>query len=383
MLSLEAHDQIARFATFTAGHPRLLAADRAICSFVEAPAGAPILMVFGPTGAGKTTLLERVLARITNDRANSLLVDPQRFGPISMKCPAPAGGAFSWSEFLVRALTALQEPGPADKVVVPDDPRLPIEATRWRNVGDLRRAFESAVIARKPPAIFVDEAGHLARVGTGERLMAQLDFIKSLADATDAVFVLVGTYDLLALRNLSGQLGRRCQEVHLARYLVDDPGDERSFRSVINTFAQQLPMDASILLERSDWVYTRSAGCVGILKEWLDRALAAALEDEVEISFAHIERTALAGQALRAVADEIRLGEAALEETPETMADIEEMLGVSAKGARESARDEHAQGSIASAPGPAPAMRPSDRRPRPKVGVGKRSPGRDPVGSTA
>jgi hypothetical protein len=40
-------------------------------------------------------------------------------------------------------------------------------------------------------------------------LQNQMDMLKSLADSTHSRLVLVGTYELLTFRNLSGQLSRR------------------------------------------------------------------------------------------------------------------------------------------------------------------------------
>ena len=52
----------------------------------------------------------------------------------------------------------------------------------------------------------IDEAQHLGKIASGRRLLDQLDVIKSIANQTKTVHVLFGTYDLLAFRNLNGQL---------------------------------------------------------------------------------------------------------------------------------------------------------------------------------
>lgn len=365
MLSAEAQAKLDAFVALTIAHPTLLEADRKIRQFVDQPAGATILLVFGPTGAGKTTLLDGVTERIVEERAAALNADPQLSPPVVFDCPASAGGRFAWSEFLINGLEALGEPAPANKAYVPADPRQPISPRSIRGVGHLRRAFQDAVAARRPPALFVDEAGHLANVGRGERLAAQLDFIKSLASASQAVFVLVGTYDLLALRNLSGQLGRRCREVHLARYRLSDPADRLNFQIVVNTFAQQLPLEPVDLLADTKWVYTRSAGCVGTLKQWLTRGFTAALEEGTAISRRHLEETTLSTAALTAIAEEIRTGEDEMAETVAAARELEVLLGVD---------DE-----------PLELPRTRERSPGKRHGrrPGRRAPGHDPVGAAA
>ena len=89
--------------------------------------------------------------------------------------------------------------------------------------------------------VFVDEAQHLARIASGRRLSDQLDVIKSIANRTETVHVLLGTYELLAFRNLSAQLSRRSVDLHFQRYRADCGEDRQVFRSVLLTFQKQLP----------------------------------------------------------------------------------------------------------------------------------------------
>ena len=74
---------------------------------------------------------------------------------------------------------------------------------------EYRYAVEQAVRYRRPVAVMIDEAQHLGKIPSGRRLLDQLDVIKSIANQTKTAHVLFGTYDLLAFRNLNGQLARR------------------------------------------------------------------------------------------------------------------------------------------------------------------------------
>jgi hypothetical protein len=86
--------------------------------------------------------------------------------------------------------------------------------------------------------------------------------------------VLFGTYELLAFRNLSAQLSRRSIDVHFPRYRLSNPGDAKAFRTVLGTFEQQLPLrEPPDLVKEWEYLYERSVGCVGILKDWLMRTL--------------------------------------------------------------------------------------------------------------
>lgn len=327
MLSREAHAQVLAFSEFKVAHPKLVAADETIRQFVHEPAGTAILLVAGPTGAGKTTLKDRVIEKLALEFDRSTLPEPPR-PPVAFDCPAPAGTNFAWGDWLSAGLDALRHPAPREVLHVPADPRLAIQPGRMRAIGDMRRVFVSLATSQRVAAIGNDEAQHLTAVGRGGRLLAQLEMIKSLADAVGVPFILFGTYALLDLRNLSGQLGRRCQDVHFPRYRIDIGQDWLDFKSVVLTFARQLPIDAQTLLADPEWVYLRSAGCVGTLKQWLTRALVACLEEgSGEITRDHLERKALSVAALTAIAEEIRLGEREFEEPPASIAQLEALIG--------------------------------------------------------
>ena len=80
--------------------------------------------------------------------------------------------------------------------------------------------------------------------------------------------MLFGTYDLLAFHNLNGQLSRRSVEIHLRRYRADREDDRRSFVNTVHSFAQRLPFPGSPDLAADwDYLYERSVGCVGVLKD--------------------------------------------------------------------------------------------------------------------
>ncbi|MFN8628863.1 MAG: ATP-binding protein [Chloroflexota bacterium] len=370
VLDAEAHARVAAFEAFTQAHPLLMQADTDIRTLIDEPAGSAAFMVFGPTGVGKTTLVERVCRELTRQRLASLVADPQLAPPLLLTALAPVGSNFNWMDFLVRGLIALEEPGAGRKVLTPDDPTLEPDRYAARSIPGARRAFEAAVRERRPPAIFIDEAQHITNVGTGVRLLNQLDFVKSLADACESVFVLVGTYQLLALRNLNGQLGRRCRDVHLRRYRFDVAEEQADFASVVNTFAQQLPVDPELLLGSLPLLYRGSAGCVGNLKEWLVRALVIALRGGGEITLDHLERTALPLDTQQEIASEIAMGERRLAEAEAAGArdEVERLLGMGGPA------DQAGGDAVPQKKAPAGRKPPAGRR-------GTRRPGGDPVGA--
>ena len=85
---------------------------------------------------------------------------------------------------------------------------------------------------------------------------------------------LVGTYDLMVFRNLSAQLSRRSIDVHFSRYHATNEADVRALKSVLWSFQRNLPVEEEPdLLQHWKYCYERTIGCVGVLKDWLTRAL--------------------------------------------------------------------------------------------------------------
>jgi len=120
----------------------------------------------------------------------------------------------------------------------------------------------------------IDEAQHLSKMASGRRLLDQLDVVKSIANQTRIVHVLFGTYDLLAFRNLNGQLSRRSLDVHFPRYRAESASERQVFINILQSFAHHMPLaEPPDLAANWELLYERSIGCVGILKQWLMRAL--------------------------------------------------------------------------------------------------------------
>ena len=152
-------------------------------------------------------------------------------------------------------------------------------------------------------------------VGTGAKLLEQLDWIKSMTNVTEVLHILLGTYDLLAFRNLSGQSSRRSMDIQFARYQFPQEQDRRDFQGVFLALLQQVPLDVEVETLMQHWIYLyeRSIGCVGILKDWLGRAVATALHDgRSSLALAWVQEHALSEAQCERMALEATEGEQAL-----------------------------------------------------------------------
>jgi hypothetical protein len=200
---------------------------------------------------------------------------------------------------------------------------------------EYRHALEQALRFRRPLAVLLDEAQHLASVGSGRRLSDQLDVIKSIANCTGTAHVLLGTYSPLAFRNLSAQLSRRSVDIHFPQYRSDDPDDLKAFRTVLHSFELHLPLfEPPDLVSEWEYLYERSIGCVGVLKEWLLRALTAALRKDGALTLRDLESHALSvAQCDRMLAEALE-GELRLLESSGERARLRTRLGLTVAAAR-------------------------------------------------
>ncbi|MGH9436910.1 MAG: AAA family ATPase [Terriglobia bacterium] len=368
---LPAIEALEGFRSFTMAHPRLIEAKDQLLEAIEGAASGSLILVLGPPGVGKTTLIRRVQQCLTEKLAPQLAADTGRFPFVSVEAVAPDNGSFNWRDHFRRMLIHMEEPLFDRKRHLAYS-----EAERDSNgqfispppsaTGAQRQyAVEQALRHRRPCAVFIDEAQHLARMSSGRRLADQLDVIKSIASRTQTIHVLIGTYELLAFRNLSGQLSRRSVDLHFSRYRAECQDDIRMFQNVVLTFQRQLPAEQSLdLLDVWDFLYERSLGCVGVLKDWLTRSLSVAYLSADCLNRRILERTALSIGQCEKILAEAREGEARLREGPESISRLRCLLGLS-----EAASSMQGAGTVTS------LNRPKVKKP------GLRRPKRDKIGS--
>jgi hypothetical protein len=141
---------------------------------------------------------------------------------------------------------------------------------------------------------------------------------------------------------------------------------------------QSTAVDCAALLHHWQYVYARSLGCVGVLKEWLVRATALALrEGSAALTLSHLERRALSEAKCARMAADIQEGEQALHYSEAHRQRLLALLGMSDMPSLTSGTAspiplaELARAESRVAP-PPPSVRPR---------VGQRRPHRDPVGA--
>ncbi|GHO67428.1 ATP-binding protein [Ktedonobacter sp. SOSP1-52] len=312
------------------GHDRLLEVDKKLLHAIRYPVGKSLILVYGPTGVGKTTLRTRIEQKLLELEMEAMQKDPGYLPIVSMEAIA-ASRSYDWKEHFTRALVAANEP------LI--DYKIDYEARKSSQGRDLvkpttrselvlRRSLESCLRHRRTKVFIIDEAQHLNKVRSGHRLLDQMDIIKSLAETTNTIHVLIGTYELLSLTSLSAQLCRRGDEIHFSRYHNHDDTDKDAFASVLETFQRYLPLaQTPDLLSFEDFFYEKTFGCIGVLKALLNSALAMALEkDEDTITEKMLRECALPARDLIQMSREIVEGEGVLRETNEQIAELHMFL---------------------------------------------------------
>lgn len=259
-------------------HPHLITVDQTVREALRETGGALLIFVYGPPGVGKTALKDHVIRM-------------ERVPILSLSARPPLSNSFDWKDFLRSGILALEQSWLNREIALDTgDEEESMHTTQTDRSGtghrplnsvkdyDLRVSLETAIKRRRPAAVIIDDAQHLGKVSSGRQLQNQLDCIKSLADVTETVLVLIGTYELFTLRNISAQIVGRSITLHFPRYR-STPEELSQFKAVLSAFQDLLPFEeeTGILLEHWEYCYERSLGCIGILHQMLVRAVHSAL----------------------------------------------------------------------------------------------------------
>ena len=315
------------------------------------------VLVIGPPRVGKTTLIrlleEQLLVRATRQMER----DPGFIPFASITTAGPDANRFDWRTYYRAVLRGLQDPFVDGKIA----------RIRER---DLREAMESALLRRKPIAVIVDEAHHLAKATSGRRLQDQLDHLKYFENLTDVSHILVGTYELRPFRTVNAQLACRSTDVHFSRYDAAKEEDAQVFRSVLWALQRQLPVEQEPpLVDQWEFLYARSIGCIGLVKLHLNRALSMALTEGARtVTLTHLRKTALPEAKVELALSNALESETELTESvgaDERLLTLLGLRGPQPKGVQKKQEEQKQRA-------------PSEKQGRP----GKRGPVRDEIGET-
>jgi hypothetical protein len=318
------------FKKYTVAHPLLVEAFEKLTKNIYNPSNRSILFVYGPSGVGKTTLYNKTINTIIEQLLPTLEIDSGRIPIAGMEAISPDNGNFDWKDFYIRMLEEFNEIAIEHKIdsemhfFKAGTPQLRIEDPNRK----LRKACESTLRHRRPLAFIIDEAQHMMKMTSGRRLRNQMDSIKSLASLSKTPIVLIGTYELLKFRNLSGQLSRRSDDVHFSRYRIEKKGDLELFENVLWLFQKNMPLENEPnLTNYTDYFYGRCIGCVGTLKDWLVKTYEMkVLEGNKSLTVDDFEEYALSDDQCIKMIREAREGELKMEDSDEKKKELNRLL---------------------------------------------------------
>ena len=294
-------------------HPRIGELFEELDVYLAPCSGADIVLLLGPTGVGKSTATIAMLESTYREQAPAMADDPSYVPAIWTEAPSAGERAFSWRLFYGAILEQLNEPLVGRKLDVTTSVPTQLKQRSGpdkKMLSGLRISVERALKERRTRYVVVDEAVHILRQASARELPVHMDTLKSLANICDVTFVLVGSYDLFEVLRLNAQLARRVQLVHFSRYRGDNPGDRKAFAKTVRALVDKMPITGEVNLQRwTDTMFEHSVGCVGILKDILQRALTAALIHHGEWKDVYLERALPTAYATRAILQDIIHGE--------------------------------------------------------------------------
>ena len=288
-----------RFKAYAVWHPRLLQVRTHVLDTIWEPADVLFMVVCGPSGVGKSKLAEVLSSRLNTSNGQY----PRRSLLINTR---PSDGElFHRTNFYQNGMKLLGKTTfdrhikvdvvTAEHLVEKKRGRGKT-STKYNDDPELRDAYEEELRRQRLHVVLLDEAQHLIASGDDKQPKDQLNWIKSMAIETGVLHVLIGTYDLLPFCNLDGQMARRGSDFHFARYHIEDEKDCEAFRNAFASLLKQIPLqvDYEALIQRWWYFFEGSIGCIGILKQWLVRALYRALREGATcLTRAHLEKAVL------------------------------------------------------------------------------------------
>ena len=274
-----------------------------VFSYLSHPNQGRVVMVTGPARVGKSQVRKAVSTMLIKTPNT----DPRYEPIVTVEATTTIDGHMSMKHFTLRAL--IQERHPFVNSLAHLDIDSEYVPRIRTGEPELHLMLEGAMVARKTFLMNVEEAHQLTRTRSKERAGDALDTLKNLGNTTGTVIGLWGGVELLQVGLASGHLNGRMRVFTFPPYYPDVKADVIEFCRVLELLDSVLPHKRGFsLLKHSESMQRGSVGCVGLLCEWTDAALAEMEARKADgLSKAHFEASRVEEQ-IREIEEEVKLG---------------------------------------------------------------------------
>lgn len=336
-------DRLRFFQHVKLSHPLLNCAIEAVRQIAAQGSPTNLILVVGPTGVGKTTLGRFIVDKMIADASTG---NPSLLPAVMWESPL-ASEKFSFGEWYMQGARTLLAPL-CNKAVETkiEDEKVYLVRSSPPSVTALRNSLIAAAKGVKAQLAVVDEAAHVLVGAKGAALVARVNALKSLSKSTQMKIALLGSYDLYNLVGVTGQLTRRIEVVHFARYRkgkdavvlesragkIRTRSQELVFHEFCKKLARYLPLDEPFdVIPYLDDLMDACLGIPGIYKDVLHRALTKALYDgSSSLTREHLERSILTKKQRSKILEESLEGEALIGDGLYESAGFDDLAGQSA-----------------------------------------------------
>ena len=271
--------------------------------------GHSMCFLIGPTGVGKSSLARKVLKDILKGLKDVVI---KELPAIYVEVPVHSHDSFSFKEFYIRVLGALYE---MEGIYIRDKHEKlknglgSTYSNSRRSEAQLRRDLEIRLSDYGVKNLLVDEIQHIFKY-SGHNSYKSLDILKDFSNQTGCKITGFGTYELTPFFEENAQLARRSKKIHFPSYLIDSSDHQDQFETSFSGLLAHIPMQIHPdIFEGTEYLHYGSVGCIGVLKEWCERALYQALSHNDELlTLQHFHKTALDSAGIQKMEEENKLG---------------------------------------------------------------------------
>src|SRR6266581_3271242 len=320
--------RLAALQQYKIKHASLEKMDTLLMNAIDEHTSYTILALYGPSGVGKSTVMKRIAERCREEEPDSCVV------PVMVVQASPEDvGSAARLDFYRQVLHQLRgHVAVRDRIL-----NLPLARERGKKSTDpaewleMRDAVSYALDLLKVKAVCIDEAQHLMQADAAQKPSIQLDWLKSLTNRSNLLYILVGNFSLYDFCHLNGQLARRVREEQFCRYHLESQADAVEFTSALKVLLEQVPLQVNIpeMLTHWKWFGEWSIGCIGILSEWVvETASTLCRAGETVLTLEALAKHALKPAQRLKLETEARTGEFKIEEAKkESERELQRLLG--------------------------------------------------------